>query len=275
MTTSPTPANHFWQTGWSFPGVPVFVYHGLADEVHAASPNERKYWVKNVQFSEHLDYISRSGYQVWLLKDLANRNYESDNFPSTVVITFDDGWCSDYRVAFPLLLKGGMKAEFFVNTAKVGTPSFVSWQEIREMHVAGMSIQSHGHDHLDLTRLSQGELEWQLKVSKQILEDRLGSSVDFLAAPHGRLNRRVMKEARRVGYRAVCSARSLPACPHARKLNRVVLLRDTEFWEFQQLLEKKPLRYLSRIARAPLYWPKRAILWFHPVPFSEEVPKER
>jgi len=276
MTTNPTGANHFLQKGWRFPGVPVFVYHGLADEVEAAiPPKEKKYWVSTVRFSEHLDYISRSGYQARLLKDMVNRKYEASNFQSPVVITFDDGRVSDYQVAFPRLVKAGIKAEFFVNTAKVGTPGFLSWQEIADMQGAGMSIQSHGHDHLDLSRLPRREMERQLKVSKQILEDRLGRSVDFLAAPYGRLNRRVQKEALRLGYRAVCSTRSLPARPGAQRLNRIVLLRDTEFREFEQLLERKLGRYLARIARAPLYWHKRALLWFRPIPISNELPEER
>jgi len=247
-------ADYGRQPGWSFSGVPVLVYHGLSDETHTAiPPKERKYWVGRLQFREHLDCIFQLGYQVWSLRELKNRTYRGSSFRSAVVITFDDGRSSDYQVAFPLLLQASMKAEFFINTANVGAPGYLSWREIEEMQDAGMSIQSHGHEHLDLSRLPPSELERQLRLSKYILEDRLGRPVHFLAAPHGRLNRRVIQEAIRVGYQAVCSARSLPACPDARKLNRVVLLRDTALSDFQQLLDRKPFPYLTRLARAPLY----------------------
>lgn len=276
MTVNPTRPTQFRQPLWRFPGVPVFIYHGLADMIEAHIPSkEWKYWVSNTQFEEHLDYISRNRYRVSLLKDLLNgKDVEGSSLPE-VVLTFDDGRASDYRVAFPHLLNSGLKAEFFVNTAKVGSAEFVSWPEIAEMQRAGMSIQSHGHDHLDLSRLPRRELEHQLRVSKQILEERLGRPVDFLAAPHGRLNRRVIEEALRQGYRAVCSARSLPARPRAQKLNRVVLYRHTQFCEFRQLLDRNPGCYLARIARAPFYWPKRALLWLQTLPLNSRLPEER
>jgi hypothetical protein len=37
------------------------------------------------------------------------------------------------------------------------------------------------------------ELGRQFKVSKQIPEDRLASLVDFVAAPHGRVSRQVVR----------------------------------------------------------------------------------
>jgi peptidoglycan/xylan/chitin deacetylase (PgdA/CDA1 family) len=255
-------SHHICQTGWSFSGVPVLVYHGLSDNAQSPMPlKEMKYWVGKLQFKEHLDCISQLGYQVCSLRNLNSRTFQPDDLHSAVVITFDDGRSSDYHLAFPLLLQASMKAEFFINTANVGGPGYLSWSQIEEMDNAGMSIQSHGHEHLDLSRLPSRELERQLRLSKLILEDRLGRPVHFLAAPHGRLNRRVIKEAIRVGYRAVCSARSLPACPYARKLNRVVLLRDTALSDFQQILHRKPFPYLARLARAPLYWPERLLRW--------------
>jgi peptidoglycan/xylan/chitin deacetylase (PgdA/CDA1 family) len=275
MTTNPARSTHFRRPRWRFPGVPVFVYHGLADETETRIPTEEiKYWVSHGQFRGHLDYISRARYRVSLLKELVNGKDIGRGLRPDVVLTFDDGRASDYRVAFPNLVENGTKAEFFVNTARVGAPGFVTWREIAEMQRAGMSFQSHSHDHLDLTRLPCRELERQLKVSKQILEDRLGNSVDFVAAPYGRFNRQVLEEALQLGYRAVCSARCLPAYPGAQKLNRVVLYRDTKFRHFQGLLDREPTSYLARIARAPLYWPNRALLWFQ-LRFSDGLPEER
>src|SRR6516165_8423758 len=38
-----------------------------------------------------------------------------------VIVTFDDGHESNYRVAFPLLAASGATADFFVNPAQVGS----------------------------------------------------------------------------------------------------------------------------------------------------------
>jgi peptidoglycan/xylan/chitin deacetylase (PgdA/CDA1 family) len=276
MTTNPAHFTQYRRLGWRFPGVPVFVYHGLADQTETRiPPQELKYWVLNAQFKEHCDYISSRHFRVSSLQDLLNGKDSGSASQPRVVLTFDDGRASDHRLAFPYLVKSGVKAEFFVNTAKVGAPGFVTWREIAEMQRAGMSFQSHSHDHLDLSRLPHRELGRQLKISKQILEDRLGSSVEFVAPPYGRINREVLEEALQLGYRAVCSARCWPARPGARKLNRVVVYRGTKFHDFQQLMDREPARYLARIARTPLYWLKGAFLGCRPFRFSDGLPEER
>jgi len=75
-----------------------------------------------------------------------------------VMITFDDGYLSNYELAFPVLKKYGFKAAIFVIGCSVGhtehykdtsypiTPHF-SWEQAKEMTDSGLiSIQSHTWD---------------------------------------------------------------------------------------------------------------------------------
>ncbi|HWR37608.1 MAG TPA: polysaccharide deacetylase family protein [Clostridia bacterium] len=233
------------------PGVPVFVYHGIAEGAETISPGDRKYWVRVSELKQHLNHIRANGHAISLAQ-LTDRSMT----PNPVVITFDDGRLSDYEFAYPELQKAGMTAEFFVNTAKVGTRGFADWSQLREMQHAGMSIQSHAHDHVDLALLAEGDLERQLSVSKNMIEERLGTAVQFLAAPYGRLNAKLIEIALKVGYRSVCSARSIPAQYGATKIDRVVLHRDMPLKEFAQYFDRDPVRYLRRISRSLRYrWP--------------------
>ena len=154
MTTSPTHTNHFWRTGWRFPGVPVFVYHGLADgSEQPVTAGEERYWVPAQQFQAQLDLIAGSAFTGALISNLME-GQESSFGRSQTVLTFDDGRASDYSIAYPGLREKGFKAEFFLNTAAINTTGFLTWAEVREMHREGMSFQSHSHDHVDLTRSS-------------------------------------------------------------------------------------------------------------------------
>lgn len=243
-------------------GVPVLLYHGLAPSGAAEVPaGERKYWIPVEKFCGHLERIRRGGYRPHLLGEVWNGPPALGNGRPAVVLTFDDGRASDFEVAFPLLLEAGAQAEFFVNTATIGRPGFVSWRQMAEMQARGMSFQSHGHDHVDLTPLPRRAVEWQLDESKRRLEDRLGRRVEFLAAPYGRLTRRVVEIAGQVGYRAVCTSRSWPARPGARLVTRVAVYPHTTPGELSRLLDRHPLPYAARTARAALvYWPKRLLL---------------
>jgi peptidoglycan/xylan/chitin deacetylase (PgdA/CDA1 family) len=265
-------------------GVPVFLFHGLTNSEGAvASSRERDYWIRGARFREHLNQIRRSGYRAWLLEELW---HEGQRTPSTsashgntwqasrVALTFDDGLTSAYEIAYPLLLEAGVRADFFVNTASIGKPGFLSWAQILEMQRAGMSFQSHSHEHVYLTRLPASDLEGQLRDSKRILENRLGKPVVFLSVPYGELDGRVTHAARYLGYRAVCSSWSWPARPGAPVVGRVIVNSRTTLGDFQRLLTGNPIAYVARAARGCLkYFPKRLLLRFRPgLPPSGYVP---
>jgi len=242
----------------------VFLYHGLTRSSAPPCPlRERKYRVSATQFRDQLALIRRGGRHVVLLRELWNTTEVSKRQNLQVALTFDDGNSSDYEIAFPLLLEAGFRAEFFVNTATVGTKGFLNWQQISEMQRAGMSFQSHSHDHVYLSRLSLGETERQLKLSKQILEARLGCEVEFVALPYGDMSSETVAVAMSTSYRALCTSWSWPARPGTNLVNRVVIYSSTGQRAFTELLAGRPVRYASRTAReVALFLPKRVLLRF-------------
>lgn len=247
-------------------GTPVLLYHGLTVSSAAQTPDrDGKYWVPADHFRSQLSLINEAGYRAALLRELWSPPKAVKQAKPAAVLTFDDGRASDYQIAFPLLQGAGLRAEFFLNTASIGTPGFLSWKEIAEMLRAGMSFQSHSHDHVDLSRLPPRELERQLGNSKRLLEDRLGSAVDFLAVPYGLLSKQVLRVAGQVGYRAVCSSWNWRSRPGTGVVHRVAVYRDTTLRQFRGLLVGDPLYYLARAARAALaYLPKRILLHYRP-----------
>jgi len=129
-----------------------------------------------------------------------------------VVVTFDDGHASNYRLGFPALRAAGLRADFFVNPAQVGTPGFASWSELREMSDAGMSIQSHGLDHRTyLTALPPRRLRDELRRARLEIEDHLGCPVTLLAPPGGRAPAGLPRIAAEVGYTHVLGRPAAPA----------------------------------------------------------------
>jgi len=268
MAESQLAANRFEESSLRLRGVPVLVYHGLAEREMVNVPlRERKYWLQNGQFKEHLDHLHNLGFQVRRLEELWRQGAALLRQPSRAVITFDDGLSSAYQIAYPLLREAGMEADFFVNPATIGRPGFLTWAQMAEMQRGGMSFQSHSYDHVYLTWLAKGPLEQQLRRSKQTLEDRLGQQVDFLSVPFGELNERVVQVARQEGYLAVCSSWSWPARPGSSVVSRVGIDRHTTLREFIRLLTGSPGTYLIRAAKGCLkFLPKRLVLRLRPSP---------
>jgi peptidoglycan/xylan/chitin deacetylase (PgdA/CDA1 family) len=193
-----------------------------------------------------------------------------------VAITFDDGLASDYETSVPTLVEQGLCADFFINTARVGSAGYVTWDQLREMTASNMGIHSHSHDHVALSRLSRESLENQLRCSKQMLEDRLGTVVGFLAVPYGFVNQRVVDVALALGYRAVCDSFNWPARTGARQIHRVAIHANTSMQEFTRLLSGNPAPYLRRAVRSALtYAPKEFLLRYRPGRLGVEVLEKR
>ena len=104
-----------------------------------------------------------------------------------VVVTFDDGYADFYEHALPLLERYRVPALLYLATAPVeenGGPGFLSWDQLREAVAGGLvTVGAHTHAHVDLSRASQRTAEDELRRSKQLIEDRLGSACRHFAYP--------------------------------------------------------------------------------------------
>lgn len=135
------------------------------------------------------------------------RDHLGDVSRARVVVTFDDGHVSNHAIALPILRAHGITADFFINPASVGRPGFLGWDQLREMSAAGMSIQSHGYDHVYLTRLDGRALRETLRAAREEIEQQVGTPVTLLAPPGGRMPADLLQVAHECGYSHVLSSR--------------------------------------------------------------------
>ncbi|MGC9360997.1 MAG: polysaccharide deacetylase family protein, partial [Anaerolineae bacterium] len=136
-----------------------------------------------------LAYLQDAGYQAITLRDLALALQIGASLPERpVILTFDDGYCDAYTEAFPALREAGFAGTFFLLTQPIdaGNDAYVTWDQVMEMHAAGMDMQSHGYTHVDLQGRDADYLVWQMLGSKQAIEERTGEMVRFFCYPSGR-----------------------------------------------------------------------------------------
>lgn len=179
----------------------ALMYHALS-QGDAPAGQDPHYTLEAATFRRQLDAMAARGGATsardWL--------HASGRGP-TLLLTFDDGHASNHRIAFPALVERDMRADFFVNPANVGTPGFAGWADLREMAAAGMSIQSHGNEHVYLTGLDARTLRDSLHASKQAIEEKIGAPVTLLAPPGGRMPPGLADLAHACGYRQILSSR--------------------------------------------------------------------
>jgi peptidoglycan/xylan/chitin deacetylase (PgdA/CDA1 family) len=133
--------------------VPILMYHHIV-----GSAEETNYVRATVQaFEEQIAGLKDSGYSALFFQDLIDYVDGKRELPEKpVLITFDDGYLSNYELAFPILKKFGMKATISVIGWSAGRDSYQNgrpiiphfdWVQAREMAESGLvDIQNHSYD---------------------------------------------------------------------------------------------------------------------------------
>jgi len=154
--------------------------------------------------------LKEQGYQTLSLEEFSSPDHI--DWRRKLLITFDDGYEGVFTQALPVLESFGFTAAVFVITGFVGKENgwdmnlggkkfrHLDWNQIGELSKRGFSIGSHTVNHFDLTKLNSSQVEYELKKSKQDLQDKLGREVVHLSYPFGRSNQAVQKETLRQGY---------------------------------------------------------------------------
>ncbi len=178
--------------------VPIIVYHHIGIG--------RGQWFFNpTKFEAQLEYLSENGYHTVTLAAYLDAEQKGAQLPEkSVILTFDDGYRDAYENAFPLLKKYGMIGTFFVITGMVGFPAYLTWDQITEMHRAGMEFAAHTVDHPFLTRLSPLRAFWEIWKSRFDLEWHLNVPVTTFAYPYNDHNKQVDALVRLAGFRGAC-----------------------------------------------------------------------
>lgn len=173
------------------PAVPILMYHSISNEQETVHP----YYRVNISpkiFADHIRFLSEAGYKTIALSEVhetTDKLSDGSKTDKTVVLTFDDGFQDFYTEAFPVLRRYGFSATVFLSTAYVSSRPFkgkpcLSWDEIRELHQEGISFGSHTHTHPQLRDQPPATIREELKRSKQIIEDSIGSLVTAFSYPY-------------------------------------------------------------------------------------------
>lgn len=183
--------------------VPILMYHHISEPSTPADPLSADLSVSPQAFEEQLVYLKAAGYESVTLDDLALALQAGHALPpKPVILTFDDGYRDHYTTAFPLLCKYGYKGTFFVVTGRVdqGDPGYLTWEQISEMHAAGMHIEPHSYNHPDLRNQPIEYVIWQVLGSKEAIEQRTGEQARFFSYPAGQYDDQVVEVLRSLDF---------------------------------------------------------------------------
>lgn len=215
------------------PTVTVLMYH------HFAEGEETSVTVDPERFREQLVTLKEAGYETITERELASFvNGEEVEMPEKpLVITIDDGYLSNYEIAYPVLEELEMHATIYVIVNSRGkTPGYIphfDWDVARELVASPwIDIQSHTFDHHHTIVNAKGKdvpvlagkmvvdgveetdeeyrerIRNDLQLSKEVIEAELGNDVFTLTYPYGAYNDTVIEVASELGFKLMYTVKA-------------------------------------------------------------------
>lgn len=200
---------------------PVLCYHRvLPNYIEGDDPI---YTVLPEQFESQMAFLAEAGFISLSLQEYAEiARGARQPAKRSVLITFDDGYADNYKIAWPIAKKYKVKINLFLCTSYINrvnplamtqdgyqivsdsTPRLegrntlqehmmefphlwrpLNWAEIREMKESGVQIGFHSHSHRNLALLSPEELATDIETGLSILQRELGYRPGCFALPYG------------------------------------------------------------------------------------------
>jgi len=165
--------------------VPILIYHHFAPDL-PTDPVQASISVTTSAFGDQLEWLTANGYTSISVAELYNAFYYDLPLPAKpVILVFDDGYSEVYQLAFPLLKQHGFGATIATITGAVDHPSYLTWDQVKEMSDSGIEFVSHSVTHGNLAAMSRDDLRKELGDSRKALEDNLGRPMQFFVYPYG------------------------------------------------------------------------------------------
>ena len=180
----------------------VLMYHDVVD---ASTPDESGftgaapagYKLDVASFDAHLTGLARV---VEPDVGLERSRFEAPH--GGVLLTFDDGGVSAATRIAPRLEAHAWRGLFFITTDRIGTPGFVSEDQVRALWARGHVIGSHTRSHpRRLSSESRATIGSEWRESVGVLSEIVGEHVITASVPNGAFDNEVAQAAADAGIR--------------------------------------------------------------------------
>ena len=181
--------------------VPVLMYH-VINPPPAGAPFPGLY-VPADEFAAQMQALKAAGWHAVTMDQL--EAYWKRGVPlgpgKPIVLTFDNGYASQYLNAMPILKRLGWVGD--ENIQLSGLPPSqggMTEAQVRGLLAAGWELDTQGISHADLIALDASQLHYQVVTARQILRKRYGVPVNWFCYPSGHYNATVIAQVKAAGF---------------------------------------------------------------------------
>lgn len=152
-------------------------------------------------FRQQMEYIAQKGYKTTRFDDFDQDASLVEYSTDRLLITFDDGWLSNYSSIFSMMKNLGLKYNIFLETAKIGVaPDYLSWEQAKEMHESGLvGFGAHTFTHPNMSETSNYDLKKEIYDVNEIIRNKLGIHPQDFCFPFGAYSQESLRQIAETG----------------------------------------------------------------------------
>jgi peptidoglycan/xylan/chitin deacetylase (PgdA/CDA1 family) len=181
--------------------VPILMYH-----VINPPPAGAKFpglYVSPEEFAAQMHALADAGFHAVTMDQMRANWTRGTPLPAgkPIVLSFDNGYQSQYTQALPVLRKlGWVGVENMQLTGLPPSQGGLSDAQIRGLVAAGWELDTQGISHADLITLSPAALHEQVAVARAQVQRRYHVPVNWFCYPSGHYNSTVINAVKAAGY---------------------------------------------------------------------------
>lgn len=137
-------------------------------------------------FKKHMEYIAENRYKTVTFDEIENGADIAFN-DKCVLITFDDGWLSNYTEIFEFMKEKNIKYNIFLAVGEISNnPQYLTWDMIREMHKSSLvGFGAHTYSHVSMRDIKTIDIQKEIEdANNKIFNELNYYPVDF-CYPYG------------------------------------------------------------------------------------------
>ena len=179
--------------------IPILMYHSICND----DPNN-SLMIPTEMFAEQMEWLRENDFTAMSMDDVIEAMNTGKVPKRPVLITFDDGYADNYINAFPELKNNNLKGTFFIISDTITEEGgyYMSTSMLKEMKEAGMEIENHTANHLELNNLSREDAIDSIKRGQEFLRSVIGSNGNYLCYPVGRYSDETIEIQKELGIKA-------------------------------------------------------------------------
>lgn len=218
--------------------IPIIYYHNIVDDGKGFS-------FKHIDFSrfkQQVEFIKHYGYKTYKFSEIPEGFIKKPS-AKEVIITFDDGFLSNYTIAFPLLKSLGIKFNIFLPAQKMelGQDGYITWEMVREMKDSGVAeFGAHTYSHIDARKISDNNYDIEITETNRLISSHIRTDVQDFCFPYGFYNKSIiMRLCRKQIYKRLYSSdfMSLKKLADSEIIGRIPISNEYDFRTFKRHLE--------------------------------------